>query len=197
MTDVQLIDLILLHEGSTYTNDPADAGGPTRWGVTIPVLAQFRRVAVFTIRPSDIEHLTRVEAAEVYQFLFILPFQRLPMSVLRWNVVDMGVNAGVITATRLLQMAIGSTVDGILGTRTLEFVTMRDWNTVYTGVRVGYYERLVQVKPLNMKWRNGWRSRALSFLSPTVLSSAKPRTAHERLSLPRYGATGKAYDIAA
>ena len=35
MTDDDIIDGIIRREGSTYTNDPADPGGPTKYGITL------------------------------------------------------------------------------------------------------------------------------------------------------------------
>ncbi len=190
MIDTDIINLILAHEGSVYTDDPADAGGPTRWGVTIPVLAQFRRVPESSITAMDIMHLTGEEAADLYRFLYLKPFDLLPRTILRTNVIDMGVNAGVSTAVRLLQQTVGATVDGILGPATVELTGAPYWNTVFVGVRVAYYERLIQVKPVNLKWRNGWRRRALSFLRPVTV-------ARRIAPAGRFGTMGKAYGLVA
>lgn len=196
MTDLDIINLVLLHEGGIYTDDPADIGGPTRWGVTIPVLAAFRRVPEMSIRALDIQALTREEAVNIYRFLYVQPFGLLPIGTLRANVIDMGVNAGVTTAARLLQQTVGATVDGAIGPRTIQLSSARDWNSVYVGVRVHYYERLVELKPVNIKWRGGWRNRALSFLAPMTRHMYQPRTMGERLQFrPRFGKTGKAYDF--
>lgn len=197
MTDDDVINLIILHEGGTYTNDPADAGGPTRWGITIPVLAAFRRVPVTAIRAKDIMNLTREEATEVYRFLFVRPFDMLPAGQLRVNVIDMGVNAGVGASARLLQKTVGAMVDGNIGKETLRLVGTMNWNPVFVGMRIGFYERLVEVKPTNLKWRRGWRNRALSFLPPLSVHTLRPRTMQEKKFAPRFGATGKAYGVAA
>lgn len=193
MNAFEIIELILLHEGSIYTDDPADAGGPTRWGVTMPVLAQYRRVPVTSITARDIQTLTRKEAFEVYRFLFVKPFDLLPDSTLKVNAIDMGVNAGVATSVRLLQETVGARVDGLLGRETVGLTSQREWNPVFVGVRVAYYENLIQRRPVNIKWRNGWRNRALYFLNPSVLWSARPLTMPERSGQPRFGFTGKAY----
>jgi lysozyme family protein len=188
--DNAIIAVILDHEGSVYTDDPADAGGPTRWGITLPVLAQFRRVPESTLHPTDIMYLTREEAIDIYRFLYVQPFTALPISTLRTNVIDMGVNAGVSTSVRLLQQTVGATVDGLLGTQTITLAGTFNWNPVFVGMRVAYYERLIQIKPINMKWRNGWRRRALSFLMPVTA----PQTMRRR---GRFGSMGKAYGLAA
>ena len=36
----EMIERVLIREGrDTYTNDPSDAGGPTKWGITQGALA--------------------------------------------------------------------------------------------------------------------------------------------------------------
>lgn len=195
MTTNEIIALILLHEGSEYTDDPADAGGPTRWGITQDVLAQFRR---HPVTANDVRALTRQEAEQVYRFLYIAPFDLLPESQVKVNVIDMGVNAGVFTAVRLLQMTVGADVDGHLGEKTVKCVKERDWNVPFVGVRLHYYEALIERRPVNIKWRHGWRNRALAFVPPLqLMRSPRPLTLREQLGHARYGIMGKAYDIAA
>src|SRR5688500_7220555 len=98
ITDQSIIDMILRHEGGRFTDDPTDAGGPTRWGITIPVLSQFLgRKAT----KADIIALTMDTASRIYRMLFVAPFSRLP-DPLRVNVIDMGVNAGQKRAVILL-----------------------------------------------------------------------------------------------
>ena len=43
MTVTEIIDDVLEAEGSKYTNDPADPGGPTRWGITLKTLRRWRQ----------------------------------------------------------------------------------------------------------------------------------------------------------
>jgi lysozyme family protein len=166
MTDDQIIASILLHEGSEYTNDPADAGGPTKWGITLGDLQEWHRDQIIT--PNDVRVLTVDEAEAIYRTKYIRPFDRLT-GVLRSNVIDMGVNAGVQRATKILQELIGVTVDGWLGDETIRGITKFDsevLNSFYVAARIMFYEDLILRKPSNIKWRNGWRLRALSYLTP-------------------------------
>lgn len=198
MTTTEIITMILIHEGGIYTDDPADAGGPTKWGITMPTLAAYRRVPVSQITARDIQNLTRADATAIYRHLFVQPFEMFPDSQFRTNVIDMGVNAGVPTAVRLLQKTVGATVDGIIGRQTVQLAASRNWNAAFVGVRLLHYENLIERRPLNIKWRNGWRNRALAFTSPAMLMAGpRPMTAAEGAGHPRYGFTGKAYDIAA
>lgn len=171
--DAAIIDLLLVHEGSAYTNDPADAGGPTRWGITQANLASWRG---HVVTPADVQALTRDEAAAIYRAQYLRPFDQL-RPPLRVNVIDMGVNAGVRRATVLLQQLVGVEVDGWIGPQTVAAVATRDlavWNVLYVGMRLHFYEELIVRLPNNQKWRHGWRARALSFLAPIPATLPAP-----------------------
>lgn len=184
VTDIEIVDLILRHEGSKYTDHPADRGGPTKWGITIPVLTRWRG------RPcnaDDIKALTREEAAQIYQTNYVQPFEGLGATTFRANVIDMSVNAGLVRGVKLLQQTVGSGVDGVVGPQTIELATTRDWNPLFVGVRLAFYERIIANNPSQIVFRNGWRRRALSFFGkahrlPLRMSDA-----------PVYGFMGKGY----
>lgn len=157
--DIQIIEGILKREGVDFTDDPVDAGGPTKFGITLKTFAAFRGGQV---TQRDVEQLTRDEAAEIYAARYLRPFDGLP-EPLRENVIDMGVNAGVDRATRLLQQLIGAEVDGVMGPRTRVQAAQAHWNEGYCYMRLAFYESLIERKPSQMRFRNGWRTRALSF----------------------------------
>jgi lysozyme family protein len=187
-TDVAIVALILAHEGSTYTNDPADAGGPTKYGITLRELELWRHA---DCTAADVQTLTRDEATAIYMSLYIRPFDGLP-EPLRVNAIDFGVNAGQRRAIVTVQQIVGADVDGVLGANTKNLAFARDWNPQYVGARLHFYESLIAAKPSQIKFRNGWRNRALAFLADNVL--ALPRRATVR---PAYGLTAKAWGMAA
>lgn len=183
-TDTALQDMILAHEGGIYTDHPSDHGGPTKWGITIPVLTLFRG------RPcseEDIEDLSRDDAAAIYTKYFIRPFDGLP-DPLRANTIDMGVNAGVSRSTLLLQELLGVDTDGRIGVLTREAAALRDWSPLYVGFRLSFYEGLVHTDRSQGIFRKGWRNRALSFYGAPRLRV--PRDPHDLR--PVFGFTGKA-----
>ena len=114
-TFVRAIDRVLIHEGGD-ADDPRDAGGRTRWGIsqkTYPTL--------------DIRKLTRAEAIALYRRDFWTPIQgdALPPA-LAFQVLDAAVNHGVGRAIRWLQRLAGVAVDGRLGPVTLAAIRSAD-----------------------------------------------------------------------
>ena len=185
MTDEEILDEVVFPiEGGRYTNDPDDPGGPTRWGITIPVLSKHRG---HPVTAWDIEHLTRNEAGEVYKSQFFSPFQ-LIHGDLRVNAIDFGINAGVYRAAVILQEIVGATVDGKIGPETAGRSATRDWNALYTGARVLFYEDLILRRPRSQKYRNGWRRRALAHIEPELR-----RTFRAVETEPIFGPMGKAF----
>ncbi len=105
--------VVLGHEGNdTITDDPRDAGGLTRWGIS--------QIAHPTV---DVRNLTRDGAAAIYRAEYWQPLHcdELPPAV-ALCVFDSAVNQGRMAAARLLQEAVGATVDGVLGPKTLTAV---------------------------------------------------------------------------
>lgn len=182
--DVAIVDLILLHEGSIYTDDPTDAGGPTKYGITLLTLRNWRHA---NVTADDVRNLTREEAIAIYTALYIRPFDGLP-EPLRVNAIDFGVNAGQRRGIVTVQQIVGTGTDGVIGPATIAAARLRDWNPPYVGARLHFYEQLIASNPSQIKYRNGWRNRALSFLADNVLSF-RGRAGRG----PIHGATGKAW----
>lgn len=192
-SDEEILEMILAHEGGIFTNHPNDHGGPTKWGITQKALERWRGHPV-TI--DDVRNLSREEACDIYRAWHIKPYEGV-VGLVRVNVIDMSVNAGVPRATMLLQQTVGVTVDGVMGPNTRAAAQLRDWNGIYTGVRIGFYESIIKHDPSQIVFRNGWRARALSFLAD---AQGRPRLRLPRMGLlevpsvePVYGFTGKAY----
>lgn len=112
-----IIGEILKREG-WFVDHPADRGGPTKYGITIGTLANWREAPVTV---DDVKALGELEARAIYHARYIVQphFDLLP-EPLRFVVVDWGVLSGPAVATRGLQRALGLDDDGILGPKTLE-----------------------------------------------------------------------------
>lgn len=130
-----IIDRTLAKESGTYTDNPNDAGGPTRWGVTQAQLADFRD---HPVTPADVEALTQSDAWSVLYTQFVRApkfdlVSKLSMSVAA-KLIDAGVLCGPPTVSMWLQRclnafslrgtryAIGK-VDGAVGPGTLAALT--------------------------------------------------------------------------
>jgi lysozyme family protein len=107
---------VLRLEGG-YVDDPRDRGGATKFGVTRAVLGEAHGRDASA---EDVSTLTEEEAAEIYRSRYWAPIRgaELPAGV-DLVAFDSAVNMGPGTAARLLQAALGVSVDGIMGPRTL------------------------------------------------------------------------------
>lgn len=103
MNKKQIIDLIILDEGSTYTNYSEDAGGPTKYGITIPAFSDFLGRSVTS---EDISHITRETAELFYSHWYDKHKIDSYPAVFRHAFVDAIVNHGYGGASGLLQKSL-------------------------------------------------------------------------------------------
>ncbi len=121
-----LIDEVIGREGG-YSNNPADRGGATRWGIT-------EKVARANGYRGDMRALPRETAAAIYRRLYWQRpgYDRVAehMPKVAAELFDTGVNMGPAVATGFLQRALNAlnrnardypdiAVDGAIGPRTL------------------------------------------------------------------------------
>jgi len=81
-------------------------------------------------------------------------------------VFDHAVNAGPPKATRLLQAALGASVDGVMGRQTLAAARLAGNEGVlrFCAERMAHYAGLAQRRPANRRFLRGWRIRAFRAL---------------------------------
>lgn len=169
-----IIEHTLDVEGGEYTNDPADSGGPTKWGWTAKSLKDMGY-------PGPVQDLTREEAYQLYFRRFIVKSGYAPVldmsPKIAAELVDTAVNMGESWAGRFLQIALNAlndgekhypdiTEDGIVGRgtcRTLktylekrgqegEVVMLRALN----GQQTARYLDLSRKYPKNERFAYGW-----------------------------------------
>jgi lysozyme family protein len=155
-----IITGIIQREGG-FVNDPADAGGPTNWGITQSTLAHYRMRPVTV---EEVEHLSITEARAIYRERYIVGpgFDQIKDERLLELVVDSAVQHGVVGAVRLLQAALGVAVDGVFGDATraaLAGATPGQLWIKLAAERVAYYGRIITDKPVNAKFAAGWMAR--------------------------------------
>lgn len=100
----------LTYEGG-YTNDAADPGGPTNWGITI---ADARMYWKADAGVADMKAMPLSVAVEIYRKHYWLPANgdALP-SGLDFAVFDFGVNSGVSRSLKYLAVTTGTTQNKI------------------------------------------------------------------------------------
>jgi lysozyme family protein len=116
------LSAVLKHEGG-YVNHKDDPGGPTNLGIT---LANFRRFVKPKGTIEDLKALTKAQAAVVYQRQYwdAVLGSRLPAGV-DYAAFDFAVNSGPKRASQFLQRIVGTTVDGVIGPKTLAAVAAK------------------------------------------------------------------------
>lgn len=166
----------LAREG-LYSNRPGDPGGETYAGCSRrrwpewkgwPIVDSHKRDPGFPESLADDPNLARL-VSEFYltNFWHALRCNELPEPVAA-KLFDVGVNLGVVPATRLLQVALrlaGEQVaqDGRMSPETLAAATRAHLTVLLDTVRAaqaGYYVRLVKDNPTLEQFLNGWLNRA-------------------------------------
>lgn len=165
-----IIDQIIRREGSVYTDDPSDKGGPTKYGITLATLSASRGHAC---GPADVQALSEDEARQIYHQNFVVApgFWRINDLNLCGLLVDCGVNHGPGTAIRWLQDAIGVTRDGNLGRTTATLANSGNSKILFGKIlcaRIKFYTGMADRDSSQAKFETGWMNRCCEFV--TVLA---------------------------
>ncbi len=140
----ECVELVLKAEGG-YSNDPKDAGGPTKYGISQRAFPKLK-----------IKTLTRKEAIQIYYTHYWQPLKPdLIPAHLRYAVFDCAVNCGVRKAIQLLQILGGAHVDGVNGPVTASKAKDISLDE-YLAIRKAYYGDIVKARPSQKKFYSGW-----------------------------------------
>lgn len=176
-----ILDGILKAEGG-YVDDPSDAGGATNHGVSLRYakgkpLAELDLDHDGDIDKHDIRLVTIELARSLYKedFFYNPGLNRFPAEF-HAQLFDISVNAGGSRAVALLQRALGAlsypvATDGQIGPKTLSellraiarYGVKRVNNEIVTQ-RIAFYEDIIRRKPSQVRFHDGWMSRARGFL---------------------------------
>lgn len=164
ITDI-LRDVLKREGWPTYTEHPQDRGGPTKGGITIRTLRQWRQ------RPCTRKELQKLDEREALQILerrYVEAngIHRLT-GTLQEQVIDNAVLSGPQLAVKDLQRAVGTTTDGIIGNITLGAIEQLGADKVERSLAVERALRLaafVQKNPEQIVFLVGWLRRVLSFI---------------------------------
>lgn len=163
MTDEQIVDRILAHEGG-YVDHPADRGGPTNFGITQATLSQWRKCDVSA---AEVQTLSVDEAREIYQALYVSPFDGVDPRV-KAQLVDIAGNSGVTRARALLAKAQQQPDRPLPVQLVIE--------------RLEFYAGIVERDHTQAAFIKGWVRRACSFLVLVLLLSGCAMHGVERVN---------------
>src|SRR5436309_13460132 len=118
MTVDQIIDAIIAREGG-FSDDPADRGGATKFGVTLAMLRDWRHEPL--LESDSIESLSEDEARVIIRQRCLAGPGLITVrdEATRALVADMIWNHGMRGAALIVQRALGLPGDGVIGPHTL------------------------------------------------------------------------------
>jgi lysozyme family protein len=145
-----------------YTNDPADSGGETKWGISKAAHPDL-----------DIRSLSKSQASNIYKSQYYnKAYDEIASDSLAFKLFDMGVLMGPKKAVQILQKTVNTftsdtlIVDGAFGPRTLSRLNKALNLFGYEEVLVKYKKKLSNrlrlitwLKPKNKKFLKGWLTR--------------------------------------
>jgi len=163
-----------LQQEGGWANNPNDPGGCTMEGVTLATYQSFKGDTTLTC--SDLQGISSDEVSDIYEKDYWKPVNgdNLPVGV-DLMVWDMAVNAGVGGSAKLLQAAIGVTVDGGIGPQTMAAVMAIDPVTLINGLadrQASYYKSLPAFKYFGTGWLNRVNARHAMALTMAANASA-------------------------
>lgn len=151
----QAITQVFKDEGG-YTNDKADPGGPTNWGITIHDARLYWKM---NATAEDIRHMPKDVAEDIYKIHYADPlrYDYLPAGI-DYAVLDYGINSGISRAIKVLQRLVGVNVDGVMGPVTIAATVSSDPEQIINAM---YDERLAFLKSLHTwsTFGHGWNNR--------------------------------------
>jgi lysozyme family protein len=148
-----------------YTNDAADPGGPTNWGITIRDAQMYWK---HDATATDVMHMPLSVAQSIYKAKYWdkMSCDLLPAGV-DYAVFDYGVNSGIGRAPVVLQHIVGVPADGIIGPATIEAVNAYvEKNGADALISAICKERLAFLKSLRIwsSFGKGWARRVAGVL---------------------------------
>jgi lysozyme family protein len=167
---------VLRHEGG-YCNNSNDAGGPTKYGISLRwlkgqgLLGDVNHDMVVDIR--DIQALTVEDAGGFYRSKWWdkYGFGRVLDQTIATKLFDTAVNVGTPRAVRFAQEAafalgaITATVDGQLGPQSVAAINAQQGSPLLLlhrmqDLQATYYRQLAESNPRLAEFLTGWLARA-------------------------------------
>ncbi len=153
---------IALEGGTTLTNNPADAGGRTIYGIS-----EKSNPDLWVNGPPS-----EAKARQRFMDRYVVQpgFDKVADPQLQAQLIDFGVTSGPAVAITKLQEVIGGLkADGVLGSKTLAALVGRDARKINNSLvcaRVNMICKLVGNDRSQLTFLLGWCRRACEFISP-------------------------------
>ncbi|WP_192347147.1 glycoside hydrolase family 108 protein [Algoriphagus sp. Y33] len=191
-----LVDKVLNTEGG-FVNDPIDKGGATNKGIAWKTRTNAAQ-PILGKEPTleNLENITVADAKAIYKVLYwdSIRLSEIEDGDLRWLLFDFHINSGpnaIYQLQELLnQLGADLTVDGIIGTNTLNFINDYE-NSIelyneYKATRISFLENIVTTSvnrylarfpnateselksKTQRRFRDGWINRVEEFIEKTV-----------------------------
>jgi lysozyme family protein len=151
MSDINIsIKKTLVHEGG-YTNNPADHGGPTNFGITQGDMGGI-----------NVANITEDQAIAYYKEHYVKQgYTEIQDQNVLDKLFDLGVLFGVGEAIMIMQSVVGTTQDGQFGPNTL--LAVNKWGsqllTPYKQAFVVRVNEIVKNNPSQVIFMKGWLNR--------------------------------------
>ena len=152
----EAFERLIGHEGK-FTNDPKDRGNWTTGVIGRGKLNGTKYgISAMTYPDIDIVNLTLARAKEIYQrdWWDAINAEKISAAIV-YQVWDFAINAGMSTAKRKLQQAVGAADDGIIGPISLQKINSMDLNDVlmrFNALRLEYYTSLSTWQTYGKGW---------------------------------------------
>lgn len=163
----QALTFTLGNEGG-YSNNPADPGGATNFGIIQRTLDRWNGAHPDLDFPGDVKDLTQDQAEAIYRADY-WRWDDIASPAIAIKLFDIGVNAGLGTAVKLLQKAVNTfvnpplAVDGQMGPMTLGAANGQSPGALLDAVckaQANYYNAIVARNPSQSVFLKGWLRRA-------------------------------------
>lgn len=159
-------------EGQTFVNDPEDAGGPTKFGITLRDLNQFLGKECTA---DDVASMNKETAAQIYEKFYWVPFglDQLTNGVNASALFDVCVLYGGETGIKMAQEALNNCgqqldtdgKDGVNTQAALNAALPSQFIPAFVDKILARIEYIIEKAPYNKKFKEGWVRRAERLLT--------------------------------
>jgi lysozyme family protein len=170
---MQALEYLCEHEGS-WTDDPADPGGPTAWGVTAAQLEEFKRVTGEPFNENPVNQVLRTLSQALAGTVWFktvwnpLHLEEIKSQALANKIFDVAAWLGPTQAATCAQRAARATGhpipdDGLWGPITMNTLNRADPAALLPALRAeiaGACRLIAQRKPTLRVFLLGWLHRA-------------------------------------